>query len=200
MADGLTGTSSPEVSASQVTQLLLAWSNGSEAAFERLMPLVYGELHQMAKRYMGLQSPGHTLQTTALIHEAYVRMAGGEQRWENRAHFFGVAARAMRHVLVDYARAKRSAKRGGVHRPIPLEEGMAVAEERLEQMVTLDAALSALEKVDARQCRVVEMRFFGGLTAEESAEILHISVDTVLRDWRAAKAWLYSEMSGGAPT
>jgi len=160
------------------------------------MPLVYAELRRMAQRYMSRQNPGHTLQTTALIHEAYLRMAGDSaKQWENRSHFFGVAATAMRHVLVDYARASQSAKRGGAFRAVTLDEGLIVSDERMAQVVALDDALTTLEKLHPRQCRVVEMRFFGGLSVEETAELLKISPDTAMRDWRAARAWLFGQLN-----
>ena len=149
----------------QVTQLLVEWSAGNEAALEQLMPLVYAELHRMARRYMGGQGKEHTLQATALIHEAYLRLAGTPGRnWENRGHFFGVAASAMRHVLVDYARARNSAKRGGVQKPLTLDDGVVVSGGRLAGVIALDDALSALEKLSPRQGKVVELRFFGGLS------------------------------------
>jgi RNA polymerase sigma factor (TIGR02999 family) len=175
-----------------VTELLNEWRNGDAAAFERLLPLVYGELRRIARRHMRGQQPDHTLQPTALIHEAYVRLAGqSARRWRNRDHFFGVAAKAMRHVLVDHARAKRSAKRGGGARAVPLEEGIGTSAGRLDALVALDGALSNLEKLHPRQSKVVELRFFGGLTIEETAKILNVSPETVMLDWRAAKAWLH---------
>ncbi len=182
----------------EVTQLLIAWSNGSQDALDRLMPLVYAELRQMAKRYMSRQAPGHTLQTTALIHEAFLKLVDqSEKHFQNRAHFFGVAAQAMRHILVDYARSRRYAKRGGGAAPVPLDEAAVVSGERAAELVALDDALEALAKVDPRKSRVVEMRYFGGLSVEETAEVLKVSVDTVMRDWRLAKTWLLRELSGG---
>lgn len=192
------GTPSPQL----VTQLLIEWGNGNQAALEQLMPLVYGELHRMAKRHMGQQKPNHTLQTTALIHEAYMKLAGdaGRKNWESRGHFFGVAATVMRHILVDYARAAGSAKRGGA-RPLPLDEAAVVSSQRLAGMVALDDALIVLAKLHPRQSKVVELRYFGGLNIEETAAILNVSTQTVMRDWRAAKAWLGQELglvqSGG---
>jgi len=179
-----------------VTELLAQWSNGDQSALEQLMPLVYAELHRMARRYMAGQAPEHTLQTTALIHEAYLRLADvpGKQ-WKNREHFFGVAASAMRHVLVDYARSTQSAKRGGAQRIIPLEGNIEFCRERLSDVVALDDAMRALEKLSPRQSKVVELRFFGGLSVEESAHLLQVSQETVMRDWRAAKAWLHRELS-----
>ena len=180
-----------------MTELLVEWSKGNEAARDQLMPLVYDELRRMARRYMNQQSPGHTLQTTALIHEAYLRMVGdAAKQWENRAHFFGVAATAMRHVLVDYARANQAAKRGGPLRPVQLDEALTVSADRLSEFTKLDDALCVLEKLNPRQGRVVELRFFGGLSVEETAQLLKVSPDTVMRDWRAAKAWLFQELNG----
>jgi RNA polymerase sigma factor (TIGR02999 family) len=180
----------------EVSQLLRAWSGGDQAACDQLMPLVYDELRQMAKRYMNRENPGHTLQTTALIHEAYLKLV--EQKdahWQNRAHFFGVAAKAMRHILVDYARTKHAAKRGGEKLLVSLDEAATVAAERAAEVVALDDALTSLATVDARKCQVVEMRYFGGLTVEETAAVLQVSPETVARDWRLARAWLLHELS-----
>lgn len=182
----------------EVTQLLIQWGEGNQAALDHLMPLVYGELRRMARRYMGMQPRGHTLQATALIHEAYVRLTGdSERQWANRAHFFGVAAKSMRHILVDHARAHSTAKRGGPSAALPLEDAAVVSGERREEIIALDDALRDLAKLNPRQSEVVELRYFGGLTVEETAEALHVSPDTVLRDWRAAKAWLYKELEHG---
>jgi RNA polymerase sigma factor (TIGR02999 family) len=182
-------TTSPE----QISRLLAAWNSGDKAALDELMPLVYGELHRIAKRCMAGQSPGHTLQTTALIHEAYLRLAGQkEKHWQNRAHFFGVAAQAMRHILVDYARARQAVKRGGQAQAISLDD-VATTDQSAE-MIALDEALNSLAEVAPRQSRVVEMRYFGGLSVEEMAEVLNISPETVTRDWRMAKAWLLREL------
>lgn len=160
------------------------------------MPLVYGQLRLMARRYMEQQPSGHTLQTTALIHEAYLRLIGQEEkRWENRAHFFGVAAMAMRHILVDYTRARQAAKRGGGASTVSLEEAAYVPEERAEELVALDDALEELAQLSPRQSRVVELRYFGGLSVTETAEVLNISPDTVTRDWNQAQAWLYRALS-----
>ena len=180
----------------EVSQLLRAWNNGDQGALDRLMPLVYDELRRMAKRYLGRHQPGGTLQTTALIHEAYVRLAGQRpKRWHNRSHFFAVGAQAMRHILVDYARSRRSAKRGGGERALSLDEALLVTDERAAELVALDEALTELAALHPRQSRVVECRFFGGLTAEETAEVLQVSPDTILRDWRMAKAWLRQAVS-----
>jgi RNA polymerase sigma factor (TIGR02999 family) len=176
----------------EVSQLLVAWNKGDGAALNRLMPLVYEELRRMARRHMGRQQPGGTLQTTALINEAYVRLVGQPaKKWQNRSHFFAVGAQAMRHILVDYARSRQSAKRGGGVRPVSLDEAMLVTDERGTDLVALDDALTELAALHPRQSRVVECRFFGGLTAEETAEVLQVSPDTVMRDWRMAKAWLH---------
>lgn len=179
-----------------VTQLLEQWNNGDREALDKLMPLIYEELRKMAKRYMGRQNPGHTLQTTALIHEAYLRMVKQkEKRFENRAHFFGVAAQAMRHILVDYARTRHTAKRGGGIIPISLEEAALVSPERVGELVALDDALKELERLSKRQGRVVELRYFGGLTVEETAIVLKVSPETVIRDWTMARTWLHRALS-----
>ena len=175
-----------------VTQLLEEWNSGNREALDKLMPLIYEELRKMARRYMGQQNPGHTLQTTALIHEAYLRMVKQEDKhFENRAHFFGVAAQAMRHILVDYARARSTAKRGGGVRPISLEEAALVTEERAAELIAFDEALKELEILSKRQSRVVELRYFGGLSVDETATVLEVSPDTVMRDWSMAKTWLH---------
>ena len=182
----------------RVTRLLVEWQQGSESALEQLMPIVYSELRRIARRQMRQQRPGHTLQTTALVHEAYLRLAGGpETALRNRSQFFGLAATAMRHILVDHARAHQTDKRGGTYQPVPLDEA-AISTERAAELVALDDALNALTALHPRQSRVVEMRYFGGLSAEETAELLRVSPDTVLRDWRAAKAWLHRELSRAA--
>jgi RNA polymerase sigma-70 factor, ECF subfamily len=179
-----------------VTVLLEQWNNGDQAALDRLMPLIYEELRKMAKRYMRQQNPGHTLQTTALIHEAYLRMVKHtEKQFENRAHFFGVAAQAMRHILVDYARARQTARRGGAARPISLEEAALVTAERGAELVAFDEALKELEKVSKRQSRVVELRYFGGLSVDETATVLSVSPETVMRDWSMARTWLHRALS-----
>jgi len=180
-----------------VTQLLIAWSDGDRAALDKLMPLVYDELRHKARQYMIGQQPGHTLQTTALIHEAFLKLVKQPQkRWQNRAHFMGVAAQAMRHILIDHARSRQCAKRGGVGEPLSLEEGAVVSIERAAELVALDDALNRLKGIDPRKARVVEMRYFGGLTVEETAEVLKVSPDTVMRDWRLARSWLRRELSG----
>ena len=179
----------------EVTKLLNEWRNGNPAALEQLMPVVYAELHKLARRHMQRQNPNHTLQTTALIHEAYLRLAGDSRKpWENRAQFYGVAAKAMRHVLVDHARARQAAKRGGGWQAVALDEGIAVSDERLAGLIGLDEALSRLSKLHPRQSEVIELRFFGGLGVEETATTLQVSPETVMLDWRAAKAWLHKEL------
>lgn len=185
-----------ETASESVSQLLQRWSDGDKAALDRLMPLVYAELRRMARRYMWQQPSDHTLQTTALIHEAYLRLVGQEgKRWEGRAHFFGVAARAMRHILVDYARARHTGKRGGEARVVSMEEAAIVSMERAEELVSLDDALKELARLSPRQSQVIELRYFGGLSVTETADVLKISSDTVTRDWNHAKAWLHRELN-----
>lgn len=181
----------------EVTQLLVEWGRGNQSALDELMPLVYTELRRMAARYMGLQNPGHTLQPTALINEAFIRLAGDSpKQWENRAHFFGVAAKSMRHILVDHARAHLTERRGGRgYRAVTLDEAIVISGERLAEIVALDDALTDLFKLSPRQSRVVELRYFGGLSVEETAAALKVSPETVMRDWRAAKSWLYRQLS-----
>jgi RNA polymerase sigma-70 factor, ECF subfamily len=182
----------------EVTALLEAWGGGETEALDRLMPLVYDELKRMAKRYMNSQSGGggQTLQTTALIHEAYLKLAGQkEKKWQNRAHFFAVAARAMRHIMVDHARGKHREKRGGDAQILSLENVAVVSNERAAEVIALDEALDGLLALDERKGRVVELRYFGGLSVEETAEVLKISSETVTRDWRFAKSWLLRELS-----
>jgi RNA polymerase sigma-70 factor, ECF subfamily len=190
-----------ETSPAEVTQLLAAWEQGNQAALDQLLPLVYDELRQMARRYMARQNAGHTLQTTALINEAYLKLVGQPAKhWQNRAHFFGVAAQAMRHILVDYARAHQYAKRGGGAQAVSLDEAMTIAPERAAEVVALDDALQELAKVDPRKSQVVELRYFGGLSVEETAAVLKVSAVTVMRDWSLAKAWLHRELSQRDPT
>jgi RNA polymerase sigma factor (TIGR02999 family) len=184
-------TSSPE----EVTQLLDAWSEGDPAALDRLMPLVYAELRRMARRHMGPERPGHTLQTTALVHEAYLRLVNQERvRWKDRAHFFAIAAQVMRRILVDHARKRRNPKRGGNATRLSLEQGATVSRERAAEVVALDDALNSLAAVDDRKSRVVELRFFGGMSIEETAQVLGVSPGTVMREWTLAKAWLQREV------
>jgi len=178
-------------SPNEVTQLLVAWSNGDKVALEQLMPLVYGELHRLAHRYMGRERPGHTLQTSELVNEAYLRLIDQrEAHWQNRAHFFGIAAQLMRRILVDHARSRTSAKRGGGAPHVSLAEVAIVSDERAAEVVALDNALLNLAAVDERKSQIVELRFFGGLSIEETAEVLAVSPGTVMRDWTLAKAWL----------
>ena len=178
-----------------VTGLLLAWRGGDDAALTRLIPLVEQELHRIAQRCMAGERQGHSLQATALVNEAYLRLINVQQMdWQNRAHFLAMAARLMRRILVDSARARRNQKRGGVK--ITLDEGFLVTGDRPPDLVALDDALHALEKIDGRRSRVIELRFFGGLTVDETAIVLKVAPDTVMRDSRLAKAWLARELSG----
>jgi len=182
-------------SAPEVTELLNQWARGDERAGEKVMPLVYDELRRIARRSFNRRNPPQTLQTTAVVHEAYMRLVGDpERQWESRGHFFGVAAKAMRHIVVDYARASATAKRGGLNKMVALENALAICEDRLWEVVALDDALTALAQLHPRQSKVVELRFFGGWDVEETAETLKVSPETVLRDWRAAKAWLHREL------
>ena len=184
---------------SQVTQLLVAWSEGDQVARDKLMPLVYEELHRLARRYMQRESPGHTLQTSALVNEAFVRLVNQRSvRWQNRAHFFGIAAQMMRRILVDYARSRNFAKRGGGAVKLSLEEGLIVSDERSEEVVAVHHALEGLAKIDPRQAQIVELKFFGGLSNKEAAGVLAVSPGTVARDWTMAKAWLRREISKGS--
>jgi RNA polymerase sigma factor (TIGR02999 family) len=178
-----------------VTQLLLAWGGGDSEALEKLTPLVYEELHRLAVRSMAAERPDHTLQPTALVHEAYVRlMSSKDVPWKDRAHFFALSARLMRRILVDFARSRRSEKRGRGDTPVSLEEITEVSSQKAPYLVVLDDALTRLAEVDARKSEVVELRFFGGLSVEETAEALKISRDTVLRDWKMARLWLLREI------
>ena len=175
----------------EVTELLLAWSDGDKTALDHLMPLVYAELRRLAKSHMRRERPGHTIQTTALIHEAYLRLIDADQvRVENRRSFFGVAARLMRQVLVDLARERHSQKRGGAARQVSFDEALVISKQPDEGLLALDEALQALARIDARKSQMVELRFFGGLSVAETAEALDVSVETIHRDWRLAKSWL----------
>jgi len=181
----------PAPESHEVTGLLLAWSEGDKDAFDRLMPLVYEELHRLAQSYMRRERANQTLQTTALIHEAYLRLIDASRvQWQNRAHFFGVAARLMRQILVAFARERGYQKRGGGANQVSLDEAMVIDEGRGEDLVALDEGLGALAQFDVRKAQVVEMRFFGGLTEEEIAAALGVSPETVRRDWRLARSWL----------
>jgi RNA polymerase sigma factor (TIGR02999 family) len=180
----------------EITDLLLAWGNGKQAALDELIPLVYMKLHRMAKRYMARENPGHILQPTALINEAFLQMIDGEKiRWQNRAHFFGVAAKIMRNVVVDIARSNRNLKRGGKLKRISLDESLIVSQARSAELLALDDALKTLAALNLRHSAVVELRFFGGLSYEEIAEVLKVSVGTVRGDWSMARAWLYNQLN-----
>jgi RNA polymerase sigma factor (TIGR02999 family) len=184
---------------SPVTELLVRWRGGDREALEELMPLVYEELRRLAHHYLRQERPDHTLQSTALVHEAYLRLAGqNPPQWQNRAHFFGIAARIMRQILVEYARGRSTAKRGGNAVTLTLDEAVAVPQGMDVDVVALDRALTELSGLDAQQGRIVELRFFAGLTIEDTSEVLGISPATVKRDWAAARAWLFRAMTGEA--
>jgi RNA polymerase sigma-70 factor, ECF subfamily len=189
-------TTQTRLKGDSLTGLLLEWREGDKAALDRLTPLVYDELRRIAHRYVQREREGHTLQTTALVNEAYLRLAG-QQRvdWQNRAHFFAVTAQVMRHILIDHARRRRYAKHGGEVRQVPIEDAAVMSIQRASELIALEVALDELEKFDQRKSRVVELRYFGGLSLEETAEVLEISLMTVRRDWRAAKAWLYKAVT-----
>ncbi len=179
----------------QLTEILRKWSDGDAAALEKLTPVVYAELHRIAKRHMGRERQGHTLQTTALVNEAYVRLIDWKNaKWENRAHFFGVSAQLMRRILVDFAR-KRPSKKAVALQQVSLEDAFAVTNEKETDLVALDEALTELAAFDERKARIVELKFFGGLNVEETAEVLGISGVTVMREWQKAKAWLYVQLN-----
>jgi RNA polymerase sigma factor (TIGR02999 family) len=180
----------------EITQLLSAWSNGDQKALDKLIPLVYEELHRLAARYMRRENPGHTLQTSALVNEAYIKLIGQKNvRWQNRAHFFGIAAQLMRRILVDHARTHGALKRGAGASKLPLDETAIVALDRSTDFILIDDALKNLAQIDPSKSRIVEMRFFGGLTTEEIAEVEKVSPSTIEREWRKAKAWLYREIN-----
>lgn len=179
----------------ELTELLIAWNDGNDSALQAIIPLVYQELHRTAHRYMARERTSHTLQTTALVNEVYMRLIDfREMSWQNRNHFFAICANLMRRVLTDFARSKRFLKRGGDALHLPFEETLFGGLERASGLVALDDALNALAAIDERKSRVVELRFFGGLSVEETAQVLNVSVQTVLRDWRLAKAWLFREI------
>ncbi|HXC70148.1 MAG TPA: sigma-70 family RNA polymerase sigma factor [Pyrinomonadaceae bacterium] len=183
----------------EITQLLAEWSDGNQSALDELYPLVYEELHKLARRYMSRERKGHTLQTTALINEAYVRLV--DQRnvhWANRSHFFAISAQIMRRILIDHARRHAYAKRGGGAQQVSLEEVAIVAAEKSAEIIRLDEALKILAKMDPRRCHVVELRYFGGLSNEEIAGVLKVSENTVTRDWNLARAWLHQQLTGSA--
>ena len=183
----------------QITQLLAEWSEGNQSALDELYPLVYEELHRLARRYMSRERKGHTLQTTALINEAYVRLVDQKNvRWANRSHFFAISAQIMRRILIDHARRHAYAKRGGGAKQVSLDEAAFVAPDQALELVRLDEALQTLAKMDERRCHVVELRYFGGLSNEEIAGVLKVSENTVTRDWNLARAWLYQHLTESA--
>ena len=183
-------------SSQEITQLLLAWSGGDQEALVRLTPLVYQELHRQARQYMSRERGNHTLQTTALVNEVYLRLVDASQvQWQNRAHFFAVAANVMRHILVDFARKTQYQKRGGGAQKVEIEQALEFSADRSPDLVALDDALNTLANLDPRQSRIVELKFFGGLNSDEIAEVLKVSEGTVRRDWRLAKSWLYRELN-----
>src|SRR6202167_711563 len=185
-----------EAAEADISTLLRAWSDGDQSALEQLTPVVYDELHRLARRYTKGERSGHSLQTTALVNEAYIRLVDYERmQWQNRAHFFAVSAQLMRRILVEHAR-RHNLKRGGHVPHVSLEDTAIVGEERDADLVSLDDAMNTLAQFDARKAQVVEMRFFGGLSVEETAEVLKVSSVTVMRDWSTAKAWLYRELAG----
>ena len=179
-----------------ITQLLVDWSKGDRAALDKLLPVVEHELRRLAHHYMSRERAGHTLQTTALVNEAFVRLVHRKNvEWQNRAHFFGIAAQLMRTILVDHARSHACAKRGGAAGKLELDEALVVSQQKAAEVIALDEALQQLALLDPQQSRIVELRFFGGLTVEEAAEVLHISPATIKREWSSAKAWLYRELT-----
>ena len=189
------------LTANDLTGLLIEWAQGDKAALDRLTPLVYDEIRRIAHRYIQRERDGHTLQTTALINEAYLRLAGSQNvDWQNRSHFFAVTAQVMRHILIDHARRRRYVKHGGevqrVAFDLAMNEAVMMSQARADELLALDEALDELAKLDQRKSRVVELRYFGGLSLEETAEVLEVSLMTVRRDWRAAKAWLYKAVNG----
>ena len=184
-----------QASPQEVTRWLVEWSNGDRAALDKLTPIVYDELRRLAHRYMSREQVGHTLQTTALVNEAYLRLVEGHGvHWQNRAHFFAVAAQVMRHILIDHARSRQRAKRGGAQHHITLDEAAVISPGRAAELLALDDALNDLAAFDERKSKIVELRYFGGLSHEETAEVLKISSATVRREWSAAKAWLFRRM------
>jgi RNA polymerase sigma-70 factor (ECF subfamily) len=192
-------TTLTRLTSDNLTGLLHQWREGDKAALDRLTPLVYDELRRIAHRYVQRERDGHTLQTTALVNEAYLRLAEQQKvDWQNRAHFFAVTAQVMRHILIDHARRRRYAKHGGEVRRVSIEDAAKMSMQRASELMALDEALDELAKLDQRKSRVVELRYFGGLSLEETADVLEISLMTVRRDWRAAKAWLYRRMKDDA--
>ena len=190
------GSATKSISRQEVTDLLNAWSDGKQEAFDKLAPIVYNELRRLARRYMANERRSHTLQPTALVNEAYMRLADFRSLdWKNRVHFFAISAQVMRRVLVDFARARESRKRGRSHQKVDLDAIADLGQQHDASLIALDDALATLASVDSRKCQVVEMKFFGGLSTEEIAESLQVSQETVLRDWRLAKLWLLRELS-----
>lgn len=184
----------------EITQLLAEWREGNQAALDELYPLVYDELHRLARRYMSRERKGHTLQTTALINEAYVRLVDQRSvQWANRSHFFAISAQIMRRILIDHARRNTYAKRGGGARQVSLDETATVVDKDLSGFLRLDEALKSLAELDPRRSQVVELKYFGGLNNDEIAGVLKISKNTVIRDWNMARAWLYGQLTGSAP-
>ncbi|HXS02434.1 MAG TPA: sigma-70 family RNA polymerase sigma factor [Pyrinomonadaceae bacterium] len=182
-----------------ITQLLAEWQHGDQSALDELYPLVYDELHRLARRYMSRERKGHTLQTTALINEAYVRLVGQKNvHWANRSHFFAISAQIMRRILIDHARRHAYAKRGGGAQQVSLEEAAVVTPDQSGELLRLDEALKSLAEMDPRRSQVVELRYFGGLNNEEIAGVLNVSENTVTRDWNMARAWLYQQLGGSA--
>jgi RNA polymerase sigma factor (TIGR02999 family) len=184
----------PELQSQEVTQLLAAWSDGDRSALDRLLPLVEGELHRLAHRYMNHERQDHTLQTTALVNEAYLKLIDQQVDWQNRAHFFGIAAQIMRRILIDHARKHLGPRHGG-GKKISLDEVPVISDERAAELVALDEALTTLARVDERKSRVIELRYFGGLSVEETATVLGVSGETIRREWLRAKAFLHRELS-----
>lgn len=194
------GDEATSVSRHDVTRLLQAWAAGDEGALEQLMPLVYDELHRLARRYMAAEQPGQTLQTTALVHEVYLRLVDvNNVNWQDRTHFYALCARLMRRILVDFARSRTYQKRGGGASHVELDEAVTISAVIGSELLAVDDALKQLAALDSRKSQVVELRFFGGLTVEETALALQVSPETVMRDWRLAKAWLTRELSRGGP-
>ena len=179
-----------------ITQLLAEWRDGDQSALDELYPLVYDELHRLARLYMSRERKGHTLQTTALINEAYVRLVGQKVNWANRSHFFAISAQIMRRILIDHARRHAYAKRGGGAQQVSLEEAATVTPDQSGELIRLDEALKSLAEMDPRRSQVVELRYFGGLNNEEIAGVLNVSENTVTRDWNMARAWLYQQLTG----
>jgi RNA polymerase sigma factor (TIGR02999 family) len=185
---------------SSVTELLVASHKGDPEALNKLLPLVYDELRRVAERYLRRERPDHTLQATALVHEAYIRLIDQDVPWQNRAHFFGIAAEMMRRILIDHARGLQAAKRGSGGIKLPLDDVLNLSDERAADLIVLDEALKALAEIDPQKSRIVELRFFGGLSIEETAEVLGLGTATIIRQWKLAKAWLYREVSKTAPS